>query len=207
MWTILFSATTVAEGLCRPTHLRDVTRLLLAWRQGDQTALERLVPLVEAELHRLAKRYMGQERPGHLLQTTALINEAYLRLIDWKQVNWQNRAHFFGVSAQLMRRILVGFARSRPHWDGGGEVRHVSFDETLAVSPERSAELVALDDALTALAALDPRKSWVVDLRFFGGLSVEETAEVLKVSSRTVLREWSLAQAWLQRELSRRGQP
>src|SRR4029453_3761609 len=136
----------------------EVTLMLQAWGEGDQSALEKLTPLVEAELRRLAHHYLAQERPGHTLQTTALINEAYLRLIDWKQVNWQNRAHFFGVSAQLMRRILVGFARGWPPGEGG-EVRQVSFDETLAVSPERSTELVALDDALTALAALDPRKS------------------------------------------------
>lgn len=179
----------------------EVTRLLLAWNEGDQAALEKLMPLVHAELHRLAHHYMGGERHGHTLQTTALINEAYLRLIDWKSVRWQNRAHFFGVSARLMRRILVDFARSRPHLERAGQLQQVSLDEALAVAEEPSADLVALDEALTTLAELDPRKSRVVELRFFGGLSVEETAEVLKVAPITVMREWNKAKAWLYREL------
>src|SRR5881396_743780 len=181
---------------------QDMTQLLVAWSNGDQQALETLVPLVEAELHRLARRYLNNERPGHTLQATALVNEAYLRLIDWKSVRWQNRAHFFGVSAQLMRRILVDFARSRLQAKRGGETRQVSLDEALVVSHDRAADLVALDDALAALATIEPRKSRVVELRFFGGLSVEETAEVLKVSPRTVLQDWNLARVWLLREIS-----
>jgi len=182
---------------------QEVTQLLLAWSHGDQAALEQLTPLVYAELHRLAKRYLGGERRGHTLQTTALVNEAYLRLIDWKNVEWQNRAHFFGVSAQLMRRILVDFARSRHYAKRGGEAEQVSLAEASMVAQGRSTALVALDDALQALAALDPRQSQVVELRFFGGLSLEETAEVLKVSPATVRRDWSLAQAWLHRELNK----
>jgi len=181
---------------------REVTQLLQAWSDGNRQALEKLTPLVYKELHRLAKRYMAREHPGHDLQTTALVNEAYLRLIDWKSVRWQSRAHFFGVSAQLMRRILVDFARSRRQAKRGGETRQVSLDEALVVSHDRAADLVALDDALTALATIDARKSRVVELRFFGGLSVEETAEVLKVSPRTVLQDWNLARVWLLREIS-----
>ena len=181
----------------------NVTQLLHAWSHGDERALEQLMPLVYQELYRLAKHYMARERPGQTLQVTALVNEAYLRLIDWKNVRWQNRAHFFGVSAQLMRRILVDFARSRHYAKRGGEAQHVSLEEAAVVSQERDADLVALDDALNALAAIDPPQSQVVELRFFGGLSVEETAEVLKISPRTVMREWSLARAWLYRELNR----
>jgi len=187
----------------RSTH--DVTQLLLAWSDGDQAALEQLTPLVYGELHRLARGYLRRERPGHTLQTTALVNEAYLRLIDWKQVRWQNRAHFFGVSAQLMRRILVDFARARHQGKRGGAARQVSFEEAVAVSPMQAADLVALDEALERLAAIDPRKSRMVELRFFGGLSEGETAEVLKVSPRTVRREWSLARAWLHREVGPGG--
>jgi RNA polymerase sigma-70 factor (ECF subfamily) len=179
----------------------EVTQLLHAWSDGDQEALEKLVPLVYEELHRLARHYMSGERPGHTLQTSALVNEAYLRLVDWKNVRWQNRAHFFGVAAQMMRRILVDFARSRQYAKHGGGMNRVSFAETAIVSPERGADFIALDDALKSLATIDPRKSRIVELRFFGGLSVEETAEVLKISPRTVMREWSLAQAWLYREL------
>jgi RNA polymerase sigma factor (TIGR02999 family) len=182
---------------------QDVTKLLMAWTEGNQTALEKLAPQVHAELYRLARRYMGQERPGHILQTTALINEAYVRLIDWKNVSWQNRAHFFGVSAQLMRRILVDFARSRDYLKRGGEAQHVSLQEAAEVTQERDADFVALDDALNSFAEIDPRKAKIVELRFFGGLSVEETAEVLDISPRTVKREWSLAQAWLHRELNK----
>lgn len=183
-----------------PTH--EITQLLLAWSDGDETALAQLAPLVQVELHRLAQRYMSQERSGHTLQTTALVNEAYLRLIDWKNVRWQNRAHFFAVSAQLMRRILVDHARHRKYHKRGGETVRVSLTEATDVAEERSADILALDAALQSLATLDPRKSQIVELRFFGGLSLEETAEVLKISPRTVTREWGLAQAWLYRELS-----
>lgn len=181
----------------------EVTKLLVAWSQGEQTALEKLVPLVYAELRRLARRHMYRERPGHTLQTTALVNEAYLRLIDARQVRWQNRAHFFAVSAQLMRRILVDFARSRRYQKRGGGAQNVTFDEALFASPEKGPDLVALDYALTTLAVTDARKSKVVELRFFGGLSVDETAEVLKVSSETVMRDWKLAKAWLAREMGK----
>ena len=175
----------------------EVTHLLQVWRDGNREALEKLTPPVYKELHRLAKRYMAREHPGHDLQTTALVNEAYLRLIDWKSVRWQNRAHFFGVSAQLMRRILVDFARSRRQAKRGGETRQVSLDEALVVSHDRAADLVALDDALSALATIDARKSRVVELRFFGGLSVEETAEVLGITPVRVKRDWKRAKAWL----------
>lgn len=184
-------------------HPQDVTQLLLAWNQGEQTALEKLVPLVYKELERLAHRYMRGERPDHTLQTTALVNEAYLRLIDSSKVHWQNRAHFLAISAQTMRRVLVDMARSRHYQKRGGEAEKVSLDEALAVSQERRVDLVALDDALTALAAVDPRKCQVVELRFFGGLSAEESAEVLKVSADTVLRDWKLAKVWLLREMKK----
>ena len=183
------------------TH--EVTALLLAWNQGDQTALEKLTPLVYQELHRLAHGYMGREHAGHTLQTTALVHEAYLRLIDSSRVQWQNRAHFFAVSAQLMRRILVDFARSRHQLKRGGEAPRVSLSEAFELAGEKDADLVALDDALQNLASVDLRKSRVVELRFFGGLSVEETAEVLQVSPDTVMRDWRLAKLWLLRELSK----
>jgi RNA polymerase sigma factor (TIGR02999 family) len=182
--------------------LHEVTQLLKSWSEGNQEALDELVPLVHAELHRLARHYMRNERPGHTLQTTELVNEAYVRLIDWKNVRWQNRAHFFGVAAQIMRRILVDFARSRASAKKGGGKQCVSLSEAMTISPERGEDLIALDDALQSLAELDSRKSRIVELRFFGGLSVEETAEVLKISARTVMRDWGLAQAWLYRELS-----
>ena len=181
---------------------QEVTDLLLAWSQGDDSALEKLIPLVYDELHRLAHHYMGGERAGHTLQTTALVNEAYLRLIDSSRVRWQSRAHFFAVSAQLMRRVLVDFARSRNYRKRGGGAFQVSLDKALEVSAERGRELIALDDALTALAASDERASRVVELRYFGGLSLEETAEVLKVSSETVRRDWNWAKVWLVREIS-----
>src|SRR5215510_3310594 len=181
---------------------RDVTQLLVAWSQGDQAAFERLAPLVYEELRRVARRYMRRERAGHTLQTTAVVNEAYLRLIDASQVQWQNRAHFFAVSAQLMRRILVDYARTHNYIKRGGEAHHVPLEEAAVFSAEKAPDLVALDDALTSLAEIDQRKSQVVELRFFGGLSVEETAEALKVSPRTVMSDWSLAKAWLLRELS-----
>jgi RNA polymerase sigma factor (TIGR02999 family) len=181
---------------------QDVTQLLLAWSEGDQDALAKLMPLVYAELHRLAKHYMRSERPGHTLQTTALANEAYIRLIDARQVRWQNRAHFFAVSARLIRQILVDFARKRRYKKRGGEVRHISLDEALAIGQHRDDDLTSLDDALRALGEIDARKSQVVELRFFGGLSVDETAEVLQVSPETVRRDWRLAKAWLRRHLS-----
>lgn len=181
----------------------NVTQLLQAWSGGDESALEKLIPLVHDELHRLAKRYIGRERPGHTLQTTALVNEAYLRLIDAQQVQWQNRAHFFAISAQLMRRILVDFARSKKFAKRGGQAVQVSLAEAVLLPQEREADLVALDEALEALARVDERKSRVVELRFFGGLSVEESAEVLKVSAETVMRDWKVAKVWLLRELKR----
>ena len=181
----------------------DVTGLLLAWGEGDRTALDRLIPLVHDELHRMAHRYMSGEREGHTLQTTALINEAYLRLVDSGRMHWQNRAHFFAVSAEVMRRILVDFARSRNYQKRGGNAVHLPLDQAPEVSQECEADLVALDEALIALAAIDQRKSKIVELRFFGGLSVKETAEVLKVSPDTVMREWKLAKVWLLRELSK----
>lgn len=183
-----------------PAH--EVTQLLRAWSEGDERALEKLMPLVYEELHRLARRYMAGERPGHTLQTSALVNEAYLRLVDVKNLNWQNRAHFFGVSAQLMRRILVDFARSRRSLKRGGEALTVSLEEGSIVSRAKGADVVALDDALKSLAEIDPRRSRVVELRFFGGLSAEESAEVLKVSPETVLHDWKLAKVWLLRQLS-----
>ena len=182
---------------------QDVTQLLVAWSNGEQDALEQLIPLVYAELHRLAHRSMERERRGHPLQSTALVHEAYQRLIHLKDVSWQNRAHFFAVSAQLMRRILVDYARSRRYTKRGGECRHVPLNEAIAVFPNRQTDIVALDDALSALAEMDSRKSRVVELRFFGGLSVKETAEVLDVSQETVLRDWKLARVWLLRELTR----
>ena len=181
----------------------EVSELLRAWSDGDRAALDSLTPIVYGELHRLAGRYMKGERPGHSLQTTALVNEAYMRLVDYKNMRWQNRAHFFAVSAQLMRRILVDHARRRNLKRGGG-VQHVSLDQTAIVGSERAADLVALDDAMNLLAKLDPRKVRVVEMRFFGGLSVEETAEVLKVSAVTVMRDWNTAKAWLYRELKAR---
>ena len=180
---------------------KEITHLLLAWSDGDQSALDRLAPLIHAELHRLAHHYMRRERPGHMLQTSALVNEAYVRLIDWKNVRWQNRAHFFGVAAQLMRRILVDFARDRKYLKRGGDALQVSLTEAAALTVQRSADLIALDEALNALAEIDPRKVRVVELRFFGGLSVDEVAEVLKVSKETVMRDWRLAKVWLMREL------
>jgi len=185
------------------TH--EVTELLLAWSNGEKNALESLAPLVYKELHRLAHYYMSRERPDHTLQTSALVNEAYLRLVDQKRVQCQNRAHFFAISAQLMRQILINHAQSRRCLKRGRGARKVSLDEAIIVSEERSEDLLALDDALNELAKADPRKSKVVELRFFGGLSVEETAEALNVSPVTVMREWRLAKAWLYRELGNEG--
>jgi len=180
----------------------EISNLLKAWDAGDELALERLTPLVYAELHRAAHRCMTGERSEHTLQTTALINELYLRLVDFQHIDWQNRAHFFGICAQLMRRVLVDFSRARSSQKRGGDAPQFSFDEELMISNAAQPDLVALDDALNALATVDERKSRVVELRFFGGLDVRETAEVLRVSSETVMRDWKLAKAWLFRELS-----
>ena len=184
------------------TATHNVTQLLQAWSEGEERALDKLMPLVYRELHRLAQGYMAHEHPGHTLQATALVNEAYLRLVDAGKVNFQNRAHFFAISAQLMRRILVEFARRHGSQKRGGEVQRVSLEESLMVYGERGTDLVALDDALQALAAIDARRSRVVELRFFGGLGVEETAAVLKVSPETVMHDWKLAKAWLLRAMS-----
>ncbi|MFZ0802688.1 MAG: sigma-70 family RNA polymerase sigma factor [Terriglobales bacterium] len=180
----------------------EVTRLLKAWTAGDGQALEKLTPLVYEQLHRVAKHCMAGQRSGHILQTTALVNEVYLQLVDCGQMNWQDRAHFFAMSAQLMRRILIDFARSRGCQKRGGGVRPLSLDEAPSVCKEADPNLLALDDALKMLAAVDGRKSRVVELRFFGGLSIKETAEVLRVSVETVMRDWRLAKLWLLRELS-----
>lgn len=198
---------TVPETLrCMTTSLPDeVSRLLMDWSNGDKSAMDSLLPLVYEELRRQAHYYLGRERPGHTLQTTALVNEAYLRLVDQRKVRWQNRSHFFGIASQLMRRILVDYARSRRYTKRGGGARQISFDEAMLVSEERAADVVALDDALTALAEIDERKSRIVELRFFGGLSIEETASALSVSPGTVMREWTLAKAWLHRQISKEG--
>ena len=182
-------------------HPEDVTALLRAWGKGDQAALERLVPLVEPELHRIARRCMAGERAGHSLQATALVNEAYLRLVDVQRVNWQDRAHFLAMSARLMRRVLVDAARAKGYQKRGGGAVKVTLDEALVPSAAPALDLVALNDALEALAAFDERKSRVVEMRFFGGLSVEESAAVLHVSVDTVMRDWKLAKAWLLREM------
>ena len=184
-----------------PDSPKEITRLLVAWGDGDEAALAELTPLVYQQLHRLAHHYLSHERPGHTLQTSALVNEAYLRLIDWKNMRWQNRAHFFAISAQLMRRILVDFARSRRYQKRGGGVPALELNDAALISGEKSTDLVALDEALVSLAQLDARQSQVVELRFFGGLTVDETAEILKVSEATVRRDWSLARAWLRREM------
>jgi len=181
---------------------QEITVLLRAWGNGDKRALDKLTPFVYGELRRVARRYMARERPGQTLQTTALVHEVYLRLVDVKHVGWQDRAHFFAVCARMMRRILTDIARSRRHLKRGGGASHILLEEALVASRERGRDLVAVDEALNALAALDARKSQVVELRFFGGLSVEETAEVLKISPETVMRDWKFAKAWLARELS-----
>jgi RNA polymerase sigma factor (TIGR02999 family) len=182
---------------------KQVTALLVAWGDGDQAALEQLIPIVHLELHRLARHAMRGERGDHSWQPTALVNEAYLRLVDLPSVQWTNRAHFFALSARLMRRILVDVARSKRYLKRGGGLPTVPFDEELVASKGRGEDLVALDDALQALGAIDQRRSQVVELRFSGGLTVQETAQVLNVSAQTVLRDWKLARAWLFRELRR----
>jgi RNA polymerase sigma factor (TIGR02999 family) len=182
---------------------RDVTQLLRAWSEGDQQALEKLTPLVYQELHRRAHRHMARERSGQTLQTTALVNEVYVQLIDLRGVSWRDRAHFFALSSRVIRRVLIDAARSKGSLKRGGGSPHVVLDENLLVSTEPRADIIALDDALTALAAIDQRKSQVVELRFFGGLGIQEAAEVLKVSPETIKRDWKLAKAWLRRELRR----
>lgn len=184
---------------------RPVTELLQAWSEGDETALEQLAPLVHGELRRIAGHYMAGERTGHTLQPTALVNELYLRLAGINRVRWQNRAHFFAVAARLMRRVLVDFARSRRYQRRGGDAKRVVFDEALAIDIGRGHNLVALDDALDMLARMSPRQSQIVEMRFFGGMSVEEIARVLDVSAATVMRDWKLAKSWLLRELDESG--
>lgn len=184
-----------------PTH--DVTHLLLDWNKGQQAALEQLMPLVYDELRHIAGRYLRKERQDHTLQTTALVHEAYIRLIDQNQANWQNRAQFFGVAAQMMRRILVDHARGHQADKRGGGAAKLSLEEAIEIADQREVDLIALDDALTNLAALDEQQSRIVELRYFGGLTVEEVAEVLKLSPATIKREWSMAKAWLHRELSK----
>ncbi len=183
-------------------HVSEVTGLLMAWGDGDRAALEQLTPMVDIELRRIAEAYLSRERPGHVLQTTALVNEAWMKLIDWQKSSWQNRAHFFGVAASLMRKILVGEARRRRRLKRGGKDFQVSLSEADLVPSGKQPDLIALDDALNALAEFDERKSRIIEMRFFSGLSVAETAEALRVSERTVAREWELAKSWLYRQLS-----
>jgi RNA polymerase sigma-70 factor (ECF subfamily) len=185
------------------TETHELTQLLVDWSNGDTAALEKLLPLIDQELRRLAHRYMSRERVGHTLQTTALVNEAFVRLVNRTNVNWQNRAHFFGIAASLMRTILVDHARSHACAKRGGGAFNLELDETMIVSKQKASEVLALDDALNELARLDPQQSRVVELRFFGGLTVEETAEVLHVSPATIKREWSTAKAWLYHELAK----
>jgi RNA polymerase sigma factor (TIGR02999 family) len=179
----------------------EITELLIDWNHGSPEALEKLLPLVETELHRIARNYMRRENPGHTLQTTALVNEAYLKLVGQREVRWQNRAHFFALASQIMRRILLDHARAQGRAKRGGDALHVNLDDVAVVSPEKSDELIALDEALTRLAEFDPRKSKIVEMRFFGGLSVNEVAEVLNIAPVTVMLHWRLAKAWLQKEL------
>jgi RNA polymerase sigma factor (TIGR02999 family) len=190
-----------------PALPQEITQLLMKWSQGDKSALDQLVPLVYPELRRLAKRHMNRENPGHTLQTSALINEAYLKLVDQQNVEWQNRAHFFAVAAQLMRHILVDHARTRNYAKRGGGAPKVPLDEAAALTEQRAAELIALDDALRDLATLDERRSQIIELRFFGGLSLDETAEVINISPSTVQREWRAAKAWLHHTMTNRGEP
>ena len=183
----------------------EVTQLLVDWSNGDQAALDQLIPLVHDELRRMAHHYMARENPDHTLQTTALVNDAYLRLIDQKRTNWQNRAQFFGIAAQLMRRILVDHARSHAYAKRGGGAIQVPLNEGALLSPQRAADVLALDEALNQLATVDPRKCQIVELRYFGGFTVEEAAALLGVSEGTVMRDWSLAKAWLRREIGKEG--
>jgi len=186
-------------------QISEVTGLLMAWGDGDRSALEQLTPMVDLELRRIAEAYLSRERPGHVLQTTALVNEAWMKLIDWQKCAWQSRAHFFGVAAALMRKILVGEARRRRRLKRGGRDLQVSLSEADLVSSGKQPDLIALDDALSALAEFDERKSRIIEMRFFSGLSVAETAEALRISERTVAREWELAKSWLYRQLSNEG--
>ena len=188
--------------MTRVPNPQNITQLLAEWREGNQSALDELYPLVYDELHRLARRYMSRERKGHTLQTTALINEAYVRLVGQKNVVWANRSHFFAISAQIMRRILIDHARRHAYAKRGGGAQQVSLDEAATVTPDQSGELIRLDEALKSLAEIDPRRSQVVELKFFGGLSIEETAEVLKISPTTVERDWTIAKAWLHKSLT-----
>jgi RNA polymerase sigma factor (TIGR02999 family) len=193
-----------AGGAQMPASPNDITQLLVDWSNGNKLALDGLMPLVYDELHRIAGRYLRREREGHTLQTTALINEAYLRIVDQNRVSWQSRAHFFGVAAQMMRRILVDHARSHLYAKRGGGAQKLTLDEAIATPKERDLDLVALDDALTTLAQVDPQQSRIIELRFFGGLTIEETAEVIGISPATVKRDWNMAKAWLYGELSNR---
>ena len=188
--------------LTRRTHQHQITQLLAEWSDGNQSALDELYPLVYEELHRLARRYMSRERKGHTLQTTALINEAYVRLVDQRNVHWANRSHFFAISAQIMRRILIDHARRHAYAKRGGGAQQVSLEEAAVVARDQSVELMRLDEALKSLAEMDPRRSQVVELRYFGGLNNEEIAGVLKVSENTVTRDWNMARAWLYQQLS-----
>lgn len=183
------------------TNDQQVTELLAAWNSGDESSLERLLPMVETELRRIARNYMRRENPGHTLQTTALINEAYLKLIDKTQITWQNRAQFFGISAQIMRRILIDHAREKKADKRGGGAPHVGLEDVSILSPQKSSELIALDEALTRLAEFDPTKSRIVELRYFSGLTIEETAEVLGLAPITVSVQWRAAKAWLGKEI------
>src|SRR6266699_3230444 len=185
----------------RQSSTHEVTQLLIAWSSGDKAALDRLMPLIHQELRRLSHRYMSREHPGHTLQTTALVNEAYVRLVNRKGVHWQNRAHFFAMAAQLMRSILVDHARSHAYAKRGGGAHKIALDDAMAVSQQRAADVVALDDALKRLAEIDPRQSRIVEMKFFGGLTIEETGEVLGLSPATIKREWSTAKAWLFHEM------
>src|SRR6185369_9942914 len=185
------------------TTREPITQLLIDWNNGSPEALEKLMPMVEAELRRIAANYMRRERPGHTLQTSALVNEAYLKLVDQREVHWQNRSHFFALASQMMRRILLDHARTQGRVKRGGEAVHVNLEDVAVMSPQKSEELIALDEALTRLAEFDPQKSRLVEMRFFGGLTVEEVAEVLEIAPVTVMLHWRLAKAWLQKEMRR----
>jgi RNA polymerase sigma factor (TIGR02999 family) len=189
----------------QPPRQHEITELLAEWRDGNQSALDELYPLVYNELHRLARRYMSRERKGHTLQATALINEAYVRLVDQKNVQWANRSHFFAISAQIMRRILIDHARRHAYAKRGGGAHQVSLEEAATVVPDQSQELLRLDEALKSLAEMDPRRSQVVELRYFGGLNNEEIADVLQISENTVTRDWNMARAWLYQQLTGSG--
>ena len=191
--------------MTQPPRQHEITELLAEWRDGNQSALDELYPLVYNELHRLARRYMSRERKGHTLQTTALINEAYVRLVDQKNVQWANRSHFFAISAQIMRRILIDHARRHAYAKRGGGAQQVSLEEAATVAPDLGLELIRLDEALKTLAEMDPRRSQVVEMRYFGGLNNEEIAGVLHISGNTVTRDWNMARAWLYQQLTGSG--